>query len=206
MRERRPPHRLDHPDEWFGEYDWSEPGTAPRNAPGAASEPFDLAGPPGRTPSPGRGLGDLAVTVRTLVVGGVAAVVVLVLIALAAAGVFSSSGSPSRRAATSGTASTTPARPATTRTTPTRTGTGPGRQAPAPAPTVTLKPGDTGAQVRLLQRALARLGYSPGAADGGYGPTTVAAVKRFQTASSLTADGVVGPKTLQALGRALRKG
>jgi peptidoglycan hydrolase-like protein with peptidoglycan-binding domain len=67
-----------------------------------------------------------------------------------------------------------------------------------------LKPGDQGAQVKLLQRALVRLGYAAGTADGVYGPSTKTAVSRFQTASSLTADGVVGPQTLQAIATALQ--
>ena len=75
-----------------------------------------------------------------------------------------------------------------------------------PAPTSTLKPGDTGAQVKVLQRALKSLGYPIGAIDGDYGPTTKAAVVRFQKRSSLDADGVFGAKSLQALKSALRAG
>ncbi|HKB94722.1 MAG TPA: peptidoglycan-binding protein [Gaiellaceae bacterium] len=67
------------------------------------------------------------------------------------------------------------------------------------APTTTLKPGDTGSQVETLQRELAGLGYAPGTIDGNYGSGTVTAVKAFQTAVGLTPDGVVGPRTLQAL-------
>jgi peptidoglycan hydrolase-like protein with peptidoglycan-binding domain len=67
------------------------------------------------------------------------------------------------------------------------------------APSTTLKPGDSGSQVEVLQRELAGLGYSPGTIDGNYGPGTVSAVKAFQQAAGLTADGVVGSKTLQAL-------
>jgi peptidoglycan hydrolase-like protein with peptidoglycan-binding domain len=66
-----------------------------------------------------------------------------------------------------------------------------------------LKPGDAGVQVKRLQRALKRLGYKVGAVDGDYGTSTEDAVKRFQQTSKLTADGVLGPKTLQALKRAL---
>jgi peptidoglycan hydrolase-like protein with peptidoglycan-binding domain len=51
-----------------------------------------------------------------------------------------------------------------------------------------------GAEVRIAQR---RLGI---AADGVFGPGTLAAVKAFQSAHGLTADGVVGPATWSALG------
>jgi peptidoglycan hydrolase-like protein with peptidoglycan-binding domain len=74
------------------------------------------------------------------------------------------------------------------------------------APTVTLKPGDNGAQVKLLQTALAHLGYSPGTVDGVYGTSTTTAVTDFQRAHKLTADGVLGPATLAALTPALAAG
>jgi len=67
------------------------------------------------------------------------------------------------------------------------------------APTSTLAPGDTGTQVVVLQRELSGLGYSVGTIDGTYGSKTVAAVKAFQTANGLAADGIVGSKTLSAL-------
>jgi hypothetical protein len=126
----------------------------------------------------------------------VAVVVVCLLGGLAAAGVFSGSH-PKASPATETTAST----PATT-TTPSVTKTQPA----VAAPPATLKPGDQGAAVKLLQRALAHLGYSPGAIDGQYGPSTKDAVLRFQRASGLTADGILGPETLRALTRALKNG
>ena len=58
----------------------------------------------------------------------------------------------------------------------------------------------------MLQHALAHLGYSPGTIDGQYGPSTTQAVKSFQTAHGLTADGVAGPKTIAALKNALTSG
>jgi peptidoglycan hydrolase-like protein with peptidoglycan-binding domain len=82
-------------------------------------------------------------------------------------------------------------------TTPTTTAAAPA--VAAALPTTTLKPGDTGAQVRALQRALKSLGYPVGKIDGQYGPATKTAVAAFQHAAGLTEDGVVGPKTLNAL-------
>lgn len=59
---------------------------------------------------------------------------------------------------------------------------------------VVLKLGSTGAVVNLVQL---RLGVTP---TGFYGTKTRAAVKAWQKAHKLTADGVAGPKTLASLG------
>uniref|UniRef100_UPI0035E3E4BA peptidoglycan-binding domain-containing protein n=1 Tax=Archangium violaceum TaxID=83451 RepID=UPI0035E3E4BA len=67
--------------------------------------------------------------------------------------------------------------------------------APAGGATPTLKQGATGASVTNLQKLLAQHGFNPGAADGQFGPKTTAAVKAFQSAKGLVADGVVGPQT-----------
>jgi Putative peptidoglycan binding domain len=53
--------------------------------------------------------------------------------------------------------------------------------------------------VELVQRALLRAGFNPGPINGGFTPTTVAAVKNFQAANGLVADGIVGPATWEAL-------
>jgi peptidoglycan hydrolase-like protein with peptidoglycan-binding domain/Flp pilus assembly protein TadD len=58
--------------------------------------------------------------------------------------------------------------------------------------------GGSGA-VRKLQRALAAAGFSPGPADGHYGPRTRAAVRRLQHARHLPTDGIAGPRTLHQL-------
>lgn len=62
----------------------------------------------------------------------------------------------------------------------------------------TIRIGDTGNDVAALQRALTAEGF-PCNPDGRFGPKTIAAVKAFQAAHGLTADGVVGPFTLAAL-------
>ncbi|MFE8601182.1 peptidoglycan-binding domain-containing protein [Archangium violaceum] len=67
--------------------------------------------------------------------------------------------------------------------------------APAGGATPTLKQGATGASVTNLQKLLAQHGFNPGPADGQFGPKTTAAVKAFQSAKGLVADGVVGPQT-----------
>ncbi len=58
---------------------------------------------------------------------------------------------------------------------------------------IVLSAGSEGRQVRLLQRALGI------AVDGEYGPTTEAAVRRFQATRGLTVDGIVGSHTSHAL-------
>jgi hypothetical protein len=75
---------------------------------------------------------------------------------------------------------------------------------PQPFPTnEILRPGDEGERVVALQRALATLGHDPGEPDGVYGPATTEAVRSFQTAGGLPADGIAGPNTLNALNEAL---
>jgi len=52
--------------------------------------------------------------------------------------------------------------------------------------------------VRQLQRHLRSDGYYAGPVDGLYGPRTAAAVRKFQRANGLVADGVAGPQTVSA--------
>jgi peptidoglycan hydrolase-like protein with peptidoglycan-binding domain len=68
----------------------------------------------------------------------------------------------------------------------------------------TLKKGDHGPDVVTLQRVLTMKGYALGLADGVFGRQTRAAVKRFQRAAGIAADGSVGPLTTQALAQPWR--
>lgn len=58
-----------------------------------------------------------------------------------------------------------------------------------------LKRGDRGDAVVALQKRLRELGYLTDTADGIYGDTTEDAIKKFQKAVGLTADGVAGAST-----------
>lgn len=64
----------------------------------------------------------------------------------------------------------------------------------------TLKRGSSGVCVKTAQRLLAARGFNPGPQDGQFGAKTDAAVRCFQNAAGLSADGVVGPQTWAALG------
>lgn len=70
-----------------------------------------------------------------------------------------------------------------------------------------LKLNSKGTDVRNLQQDLTTLGYYWAKITGNFGEKTEAAVKRFQEENGLTADGVAGTKTLNAIAAAVaRKG
>lgn len=62
-----------------------------------------------------------------------------------------------------------------------------------------LSNGSKGTQVKTVQRLLNVLGYDCGKVDGIFGKKTTVAVKAFQKASGLVADGVVGANTWSKL-------
>lgn len=163
------------PDDWFSD----------ESAPADEDWHDEASGAPQRARPP---LLD-NLTPTNAAIGG-AILLVLIVAGLWIGGAFSSSKKPT----------TTPPPPVTTTQTPTTT---PTRHV-LPAPAAPLSPGDTGAAVKRLQRALEQLGYSPGTIDGDYGASTQAALKKFQQAQGLTADGIYGPKTAQALKQALQ--
>jgi hypothetical protein len=149
-------------DDWFDE---PEPPTETQSAVGrgvyedAADEVWVL---PDDEPGRPRGGSDIVIGGRTLTrtqLAIIAASVLAVFFAiLAAAGVFSGGKATVPPV-------TTPTLPVTTQATTQATTT----TSSAAAPAQTLAPGDTGEQVKVLQRALIQLGYLTGAADGVYG-------------------------------------
>ena len=69
----------------------------------------------------------------------------------------------------------------------------------------TLKLNSQGTKVSQLQTDLKQLGYYYAEITGNFGEKTEAAVKAFQKAKGLTADGVAGTKTLDAIAAAVDK-
>ena len=69
---------------------------------------------------------------------------------------------------------------------------------PTPTPK-SMRLGFQGDAVRTVQRKLKELGYYNGSIDGDFGSETEKAVKAFQKANGLTADGKVGELTLKKL-------
>jgi hypothetical protein len=150
----------------------------------------------GRGPRRRAGSGDIVIAGWALTTTQFAIIVAAVLAAffgiLAAAGVFSSSPKASAPPITTTTTLTQPTTTPSQVTTPTAT-----------PPTTTLKPGDTGAQVKALQASLNALNFPVGKPDGFYGPKTQSALEQFQSSKGLATDGVLGPATLNALSQAL---
>lgn len=56
------------------------------------------------------------------------------------------------------------------------------------------------ADIQAAQQALKDKGFDPGPIDGVDGPKTKSAIKEFQKSQNLTADGRLGPQTLDGLG------
>lgn len=76
-------------------------------------------------------------------------------------------------------------------------------ETPDVAQAAVLKQGSRGDSVKTVQQKLIRWGYLKGSADGIFGAKTKAAVIVFQKKNGLTADGIIGTRTAQALGISL---
>jgi peptidoglycan hydrolase-like protein with peptidoglycan-binding domain len=72
-------------------------------------------------------------------------------------------------------------------------------RANAPIDKPTLKRGDNGEQVSIVQQVLKDGGYYKGGVDGDFGAGTDTAVKAFQKDKKLKVDGVIGQITWKAL-------
>jgi Putative peptidoglycan binding domain len=188
-------------DDWFDE---PEPPTETQSAVGRggyedADEVWVL--PEDEEPKPPGRHREIVVAGRTLTTTQAAIIGILLLAVffaiLAAVGVFNGS--------TPTTPQVTPTvKPLTTTTTPTTTAnTTPTTKAPSTSQT--LKAGDTGQQVTLLQEALVTLGFLSSKPDGIYGAETQNAVEKFQGSAGLDEDGIAGPQTLTALQKQLAK-
>ena len=67
-------------------------------------------------------------------------------------------------------------------------------------PTAIVNAQSSKSDVKLVQQKLKNWGYYKGSVDGIYGPKTKEAVRLFQKRNGLTVDGIVGNKTLAAMG------
>ena len=189
-------------DDWFDEPEVPQERRrrGQRRSPDTSYEdawvfPDDEEREPRRGPREPIVIAGITLTPVQLAIVGVSAVAILIAI-LAAAGAFSGSKPvatpPPTATQTKPTTTTAPVTTPVTKPKPT-----------VIPPTSTLKSGDSGPQVTLLQKALTSLGFSVGKADGSYGPATKQAVTDFQNSKELTADGIFGPGTLAALTSAL---
>jgi peptidoglycan hydrolase-like protein with peptidoglycan-binding domain len=66
-------------------------------------------------------------------------------------------------------------------------------------PVVVEVPKMTTEQITKIQLALTTAGFDAGKADGKMGPQTIQALKKFQEANGLKADGVIGKETWEKL-------
>jgi hypothetical protein len=184
-------------DDWFDEPELPTETQSGVNR-GVQEDPEEVWVLPEDEEGRSSGQREFVIAGRTLTMTQVAiialSILAIIFAILAALGVFNGS-----KAA----APPVPTTPARTITKTVQTSTAASTTPAAAAPQQTLSPGDTGSQVKTLQRALAALGYSAGKPDGDYGPSTQNAVERFQVAKGLNEDGVVGPATLAALQKAL---
>jgi peptidoglycan hydrolase-like protein with peptidoglycan-binding domain len=80
----------------------------------------------------------------------------------------------------------------------------PAAAAPAEAAKATLYVmGSNGPEVAAIQKKLGEVGFATGETDGKFGKGTQDAVKAYQKSKNLSADGIVGTKTIASLGLSL---
>jgi hypothetical protein len=128
------------------------------------------------------------------------AILIVVIVVVVATGGGGGGGSPNVAATTSQTTQPTTSSQTTTTTTTTPTTQSLHVTIPEGG---NLSAGDSGSQVKTLQKALNALGHDVGTPDGDFGTKTQDAVIAFQQAHNLKPDGIVGTDTAQALNGAL---
>lgn len=67
-------------------------------------------------------------------------------------------------------------------------------------PTAIINSSSSNSDIKLVQQKLKNWGYYTGKVDGIYGSKTKSAVIKFQRKNNLVADGIIGNKTLKAMG------
>jgi lipoprotein-anchoring transpeptidase ErfK/SrfK len=108
------------------------------------------------------------------------------------------SGPPTGKISTPGAGATTPPPTDSPTTAP------PDQPSPSRPGTEPLRRGDSGDAVEAVQQRLHELGYWVGQVDGAYGALTEQAVFAIQKAAGTDPDGVVGPRTREALAEGVR--
>ena len=186
-------------EDWLaeeGEVDWSgEPGTPRRDTAAASTARADaIPASGGLSRFDPRELTDVQRRRAIALIVLLALVLVGVALAVAVFGSDDEDAAPTTAPAATTQPTTQP--PATT--------------TPAATPlTITLPEsgslalGATGEEVEALQTALAALELDPGPVDGSFGAATDEAVRAFQQANDLPADGIVGPGTVEKLNAVL---
>ena len=205
---REPPHGVDdqgREDDWLadeGGIDWS---SDPRPYEEEAEWPQqpERARPAGLVRAPVRDetASEAVLRRRRALAFGAVAAAILVAIIIAVVVANSGGGGGSPEAVTTEATQQTSAQTTTEATTTTSS-------TPAPAEVTIpsgghLSAGDSGSEVETLQQALKQLGFYKGKVDGKFGQGTQDAVVAFQNAHNLTADGIVGQETANAINQAL---
>ena len=199
-------------DDWFaeqGEVDWSdEQKAAPaRPSTGAELRSTARAAPAGAVFASEKARRLAAVRRRRLIGLGVLLALALLGVAVGIAA-FGGDESAAPTTAPAVTTQAPPADPPPAATQPPAATTQPPGETTSPLTVElpasgSLAVGARGEEVETLQTALRALDFDPGDVDGEFGEATREAVRGFQRANDLPADGIVGPTTAETLNAVL---
>ncbi len=168
------------------------------------ASPITPSHPEGR-PHPQRSIRRSRAGTRAFALGAVLAMVCAALAWAIAGGLHHSRPAPAPRpAATTHAAATESASAPATTVTSAATGSGAGTGSGSASGTGTHA--GPSADTLALQRNLGQLNYYEGPVDGVSGAATITAIKDFQRANGLTADGIAGPATMAKINQQLVTG